>query len=103
MEYATGRCMCHPHLRLPFEVDDVIAMVRKVFTGHVRFHDGVYELAPGITVHKISGPTKGLQCVRVKTRRGAVVLASDTSHLYPHFEDGRVFPITYNVGDVLEG
>lgn len=103
MAYATGRCMCHPHLRLPFEIDDVIAMVRKVFTGRVRFHDGVDEVAPGITVHKIGGHSKGLQCVRVKTRRGHVVIASDTAHLYPHFEGGRVFPITYNVGDVLEG
>jgi hypothetical protein len=31
------------------------------------------------------------------------VLASDASHLYAHFEQGRVFPITYNVGDVLAG
>jgi hypothetical protein len=32
-----------------------------------------------------------------------VVLASDASHLYGHFEQGRVFPVTYCVGDVLEG
>ena len=31
MAYATGRCMCHMALRLPFEADDVVAMVRKVF------------------------------------------------------------------------
>jgi hypothetical protein len=41
--------------------------------------------------------------VRVKTARGPVVLASDTTHLYAHVEQGRVFPITYNVGEVLEG
>jgi glyoxylase-like metal-dependent hydrolase (beta-lactamase superfamily II) len=103
MEYATGRCMCHAHLRLPFEVDDVVAMVRKVFAGRVSFHDGADEIAPGISVHKIGGHSKGLQCVRVKTARGHVVLASDTTHLYAHFEGGRVFPITYNVGEVLEG
>jgi glyoxylase-like metal-dependent hydrolase (beta-lactamase superfamily II) len=103
MEYATGRCMCHAHLRQPFEADDVIAMVRKVFAGRVTFHDGVDEVAPGITVHKIGGHSKGLQCVRVKTRRGHVVIASDTTHLYTHVEGGRVFPLTYNVGDVLEG
>ena len=40
MAYATGRCMCHRALRLPFEVEDVIAMVRKVFTGRCAFHDG---------------------------------------------------------------
>ena len=38
MAYATGRCMCHTALRMPFEVDDVVAMVRKVFTGRVAFH-----------------------------------------------------------------
>ena len=41
--------------------------------------------------------------MRVKTKRGHVVLASDASHLYSHFEEGRVFPVTYNIGDVLEG
>ena len=103
MAYATGRCMCHPVIRIPFEADDVVAMVRKVFAGRVRFHDGPWEMAPGITVHKIGGHSKGLQCIRVRTRRGHVVLAADASHLYAHINEGRVFPVTYNVGDVLEG
>ena len=103
MAYATGRCMCHAHLRMPFEADDVTAMVRKVFAGRVVFHDGDEEIAPGLTVHRIGGHSKGLQSVRVKTRRGHVVLASDATHLYQHIDEGRVFPITYNVGEVLEG
>jgi glyoxylase-like metal-dependent hydrolase (beta-lactamase superfamily II) len=103
MAYATGRCMCHQMLRIPFSESDVLAMVRKVFAYRVEFHDGVEELAPGITVHKIGGHSKGLQCVRVKTRRGAVVIASDCCHLYSHLDEGRVFPITYSVGDTLEG
>jgi glyoxylase-like metal-dependent hydrolase (beta-lactamase superfamily II) len=61
------------------------------------FHDGASEVAPGLTVHYIGGHSKGLQCVRVKTRRGYVVLAADATHLYAHLDDGRVFPITYNV------
>ena len=76
MAYATGRCMCHAQQRIPFEADDVVAMVRKVFDGRVVFHDGDDQLAPGITVHHIGGHSKGLQCVRVKTRaraRGAGV------------------------------
>jgi glyoxylase-like metal-dependent hydrolase (beta-lactamase superfamily II) len=81
----------------------VLAMVRKVFAYRVEFHDGVEELAPGITVHKIGGHSKGLQCVRVKTKRGYVVIASDCIHLYSHIDEGRVFPITYSVGDTLEG
>jgi glyoxylase-like metal-dependent hydrolase (beta-lactamase superfamily II) len=103
MAYATGRCMCHAALRMPFEADDVVAMVRKVFAGRVEFHDGDDEIVPGVTVHHIGGHSKGLQSVRVKTRRGHVVLAADAAHLYAHLETGRVFPITYNVGEVVEG
>ena len=103
MAYATGRCMCHQSLRAPFEADDVLAMVRKVFAGRAIFHDGHAEIALGLTVHLIGGHSKGLQCVRVKTRRGYVVLASDATHLYAHIGSGRVFPITYNIEEVVEG
>jgi glyoxylase-like metal-dependent hydrolase (beta-lactamase superfamily II) len=56
-----------------------------------------------ILMHKIGGHSKGLQCIRVATRRGHVVLAADATHLYAHIEQGRVFPIVYNVEEVLEG
>ena len=103
MAYATGRCMCHAALRMPFEVDDVAALVRKVFAGRIAFHDGVDELVPGVTLHHIGGHSKGLQSVRVTTRRGHVVLAADAAHLYAHLQSGRIFPITYNVAEVVEG
>ncbi len=103
MAYATGRCICHHEIRVPFEADDVVAMVRKVFAGRVAFHDGDEALAPGISVHHIGGHSKGLQCVRVKTARGQVVLASDATHLYAHVNEGRVFPVTYSVAETLEG
>jgi glyoxylase-like metal-dependent hydrolase (beta-lactamase superfamily II) len=103
MAYATGRCMCHAAMRVPFEAEDVIAMVRKVFAGRAVFHDGEDEIVPGVTVHHIGGHSKGLQCVRVNTRRGHVVLAADAAHLYAHLESGRIFPITYSVAEVVEG
>jgi len=103
MAYCTGRCMCHQMLRVPFSGADVQAMVKKVFDYRVDFHDGDEEIAPGITVHKIGGHSKGLQSVRVKTQRGYVVVASDACHLYSHMDEGRVFPITYSVADTLEG
>lgn len=103
MAYATGRCMHHAHVRVPFEADDVVAMVRKVFSGRVAFHDGAAQIVPGVTVHRIGGHSRGLQCVQVETARGPVVLASDASHLYAHLEQGRVFPIVDSVADVLEG
>jgi glyoxylase-like metal-dependent hydrolase (beta-lactamase superfamily II) len=103
MAYCTGRCMCHSALRMPFEVDDVLAMVRKVFDGRVCFHDGDREIAPGISVHRVGGHSKGLQVVRVWTRRGWLVVASDASHFYANMEQGRAFPILYSLGDTLEG
>jgi glyoxylase-like metal-dependent hydrolase (beta-lactamase superfamily II) len=103
MAYATGRCMCHPAMRHPFAVEDIVSMVRHLYSGRVVFHDGDEELADGLSVHRIGGHTAGIQAARVWTRRGWVVLASDASHLYANMEEGRPFPIVYNVGDMLEG
>jgi glyoxylase-like metal-dependent hydrolase (beta-lactamase superfamily II) len=103
MAYCTGRCMCHPILSMPFEAEDVAHMVRKVFAGRVKFHDGDSELAPGITLHKLGGHTKGLQVMRVNTRRGPVVLASDATHLYANLERNHPFPVLADVPAYLEG
>lgn len=103
MHYATGRCMCHPAMRHPFAVEDITAMVRHLYADRVAFHDGDEELASGLSVHRIGGHTAGIQSVRVFTRRGWVVLASDASHLYANMEQGRPFPIVYNVADMLDG
>jgi glyoxylase-like metal-dependent hydrolase (beta-lactamase superfamily II) len=103
MAYCTGRCMCHAALRIPFEVEDVIAMLRKVYDGRVTFHDGDQEIAPGISVHKLGGHSKGLQVVRVWTRRGWTVIASDASHFYANMEEGRPFPLVHNVEETLDG
>lgn len=103
MAYCTGRCMCHFGLRVPFEEDDVVAIVRKLFAGRVAFHDGAEEIAPGLSVHHVGGHSKGLQVVRVHTRRGWMVLAADASHFYANMEKGRAFPILHNHEDTLEG
>jgi glyoxylase-like metal-dependent hydrolase (beta-lactamase superfamily II) len=103
MQFATGRCMCHAAMRQAFIVDDITALVRHLFAGRVAFHDGDEALCDGLSLHYIGGHTMGIQCVRVLTRRGWVVLASDTSHLYANMEEGRPFPIVYNVADMLEG
>jgi glyoxylase-like metal-dependent hydrolase (beta-lactamase superfamily II) len=103
MDFATGRCMCHGLMRHGYEADDVVNLVRCVFDQRVQFHDGPAEIAPGIEIHHIGGHTKGMQSVRVRTRRGWVVLASDASHFYAHMEQDRAFPILYNLNDMLEG
>ena len=103
MQYATGRYMCHDCFRGAFEVEDVVGMVRRVYEGRVRFHEGDAQLMPGVSLHLVGGHTMGLQAVRVATRRGAVVLASDASHLYANMEQARPFPIVWSVADMVEG
>ena len=103
MAYVTGRHMGQALLARPYELDDVTAMVRLVFERRVAFHAGDEEIAPGISLHHIGGHTPGLQSVRVHTARGWVVLASDASHYYEHFETGRVFPVTVDLAAVLDG
>jgi glyoxylase-like metal-dependent hydrolase (beta-lactamase superfamily II) len=101
--YATGRCMCHKVLRQPYDVEDVVTFVRKVYADRVVFHDGTAELAPGLSLHLVGGHSDGLQIVRVWTRRGWVVLASDATHLYGNIERGIPFPAVFSVGDMMEG
>jgi glyoxylase-like metal-dependent hydrolase (beta-lactamase superfamily II) len=103
MRYATGRYMCQECFRGAFEAEDVVGMVRRVYDGRVQFHDGDAELMPGVSVHLIGGHTMGLQVVRVATRRGAVVLASDASHFYANMEQVRPFPIVWSVAEMVDG
>jgi len=103
MQYATGRYMCHECFRGAFEVEDVVGMVRSVYAGRVRFHEGDAELAPGVSLHHIGGHTLGLQVVRVKTARGWVVLASDAAHFYANFRQVRPFPIVLDVAAMVDG
>jgi glyoxylase-like metal-dependent hydrolase (beta-lactamase superfamily II) len=103
MRYATGRHMGQQVFRGSFEVEDVVGMVRRVYAGRVCFHDGDAEIAPGVSLHLIGGHTMGLQVVRVMTKRGWVVLASDASHFYANMEQQRPYPIVYSLGDMIEG
>ena len=103
MNYATGRHMAQPVFSGAFDLEDVVGMVRNTYAGRVKFHDGDAQVAPGVSVHLIGGHTMGLQVVRVATRRGWVVLASDASHFYANMEQVRPFPIVYSVADMVEG
>jgi glyoxylase-like metal-dependent hydrolase (beta-lactamase superfamily II) len=103
MYFATGRHMGDPAQSGAYDVEAVIGMVREVYKGRVRFHDGDAEIAPGLSVHHIGGHTLGLQAVRVRTGRGDVVLASDASHYYANMLEKRPFPIVYDVEEMIAG
>jgi len=103
MRYATGRHMTEAQFGGAYDVEDVVGMVRRAYAGRVRFHDGDAQLHPGVSVHLIGGHTMGLQAVRVRTRRGWIVLASDASHFYANMEQERPFPIVWSLADMVEG
>ena len=103
MGFATGRHMCDGYFSHGYEVEEVVGMVRLVYKDRVAFHAGTHQLAPGISLHLIGGHTAGLQCVRVMTRRGWVVLASDASHYYEHMRSHRFFSLAFNLGDMVNG
>ncbi|MGH7120619.1 MAG: N-acyl homoserine lactonase family protein [Acetobacteraceae bacterium] len=103
MAFATGRCMCHDVFRRVLEVEDVVGAVRNVFAGRVRFHDGTATIAPGVSLHLIGGHSGGLQAVRVSTRRGWVVLATDAAHFWANIRRRNPFPLVVDVARMLEG
>ena len=80
MSYATGPCMCHRFLRGGYDPEDIAATVRKLFEDQLVYHEGEGNVAPGISLHRVGGHTDGQQVVRVKTRGGWLVLASDATH-----------------------
>ena len=98
IHYATGRYMRYHRLAHSFEVEDIVGVVRLNFAHRVIFYNGGAELAPGITLHPVGGHSMGLQFVRVHTRRGWVVVASDTTHFYENMMTGRPFTTAFHIG-----
>lgn len=103
MAFTTGPMMCHGPFRHSMSVDHVCSMVKSLFEGRVAFHAGDEEIYPGVSVHHIGGHTPGMMSVRVKTRRGWVVLASDAAHFYEEMERSKPFVVVYNMDDMIKG
>ncbi|MGB6105308.1 MAG: N-acyl homoserine lactonase family protein [Pusillimonas sp.] len=101
MAYSTGKHMRYPRLSRGIEIEDVVGMVRMVFKGRVAFHDGDAQILPGISVHQLGGHTPGLQSVRIHTRRGWIILASDAAHYYENLSTYRPFPNATNMTDAI--
>ena len=103
MAFATGPCMCHDTLRMPFTAGHVCEAVQRLYQGKLTFHDGSAEIADGVSVHCIGGHSRGLQAVRVRTLAGWMVLASDAAHFYENFLLRKPFPIVVDLQDMLDG
>lgn len=103
MAYATSPLMKYDFLRFPYIKEHVAQMVDYHHSGRVKFYDGDAIIAPGITVHRIDGHARGLQAVRINTKRGHVVIASDAAAYAEQFLDYRVSPAVVDVTEMLEG
>jgi len=103
MAYATGPCMCHDVLRMPFTAGHICEAVQRLYSGRLVFYDGEGEIAEGVTVHCIGGHSRGMQAVRVRTHAGWLCLASDATHFYENIWTGVPFPIVVDVEDTLNG
>ena len=101
MVFATGKEMRHAFLRQAYDPKDVCDLIYANFQERLAFHEGEYELRPGITVHWVGGHTRGLQIVRVHTKRGWIVLASDASHYLENLRNRSPFPIVADAGQML--
>jgi glyoxylase-like metal-dependent hydrolase (beta-lactamase superfamily II) len=102
VEFATGRCMCDKFTRLPFDVEDIVTLVRHTYADRVRFHDGDAEFRPGITLHALPGHSASVQAVKVSTPRGPILLASDASHYYANVLNRSPFILTLDAPDTLQ-
>lgn len=103
MAYATGPCMCHDTLKMPFTAGHVCEAVKRLYSGKVTFYDGDAQVADGVTVHCIGGHSRGLQAVRVRTQAGWMVLASDATHFYENIWARKPFPIVVDLQIMLDG
>lgn len=103
MRNATGPDMSRKALNNFFLVDDVCTVIRRLYEGSVVYHDeNESRVTDGISVHRVGGHTPGMQVVRVRTKRGWVVLASDASHFYLNYQDKNPFPVFYNFHDTIK-
>lgn len=98
--FATGRPMRYPACRMPFDVENVVDVVKANFASRVRFVDGDAQVAPGVSVHLVGGHSGGLQAVRVQTEAGPLVLASDAAHFYDTVSLHNPHPVVANMVDV---
>lgn len=101
MAYVVSPLMSKPWFRLAYEVDEIQRCVALLHAGRLDLHGPETEIAPGLTVHLVGGHCAGQEIVRVRTRRGWVVLASDALHYYEELEKAVPFAVVHSVADMM--
>ena len=103
MPIVEGTDPCHPFFRQGYGKRDCATIRGLKAEGRLVEHGNVSVPWPGIELIHIGGHCRGQMVVRVNTKRGPVVLASDAAHLYQEWEEERPFGVFYDMGAMLEG
>jgi glyoxylase-like metal-dependent hydrolase (beta-lactamase superfamily II) len=103
MPIVDGSDPCHPFLRQGYGKRDCATILRAKADGRLVEHERVSVPWPGIELIHIGGHCRGQMAIRVSTRRGPVVLASDAAHLYEEWEREQPFSVFYDMAAMLAG
>ena len=105
MAFATGRHMCAACIRVPFEADHVVAMVRACYADRVQFHDGEGEVAPRRDASTASAAIR-TACRWCASRRRAgrwCIAVRTPCTSTPMSSTGNPFPIIFDLGAMTQG
>ena len=104
MASITGPDMTHPAFRQAYHLCDTQALVQLVYEDRLCFdNDPVVEIAPGLESYLIGGHARGQTVLRVHSKRGWILLASDAVHLFEEVMHERPFAIFYDLAKMVEG
>jgi len=103
LEFVNGPHMRHACFRRGYCTDDLAALLPLLHAGRIVLHEGDVTLAPGLSLHLVGGHTMGLQCVRILTDSGWIVLASDALHYYHEIEASVPWSSNvFHVGEMMD-
>lgn len=103
MPIVEGTDPCHWFFRQGYGKRDCATIRRFKAEGRLVEHANVAVPWPGIELIHIGGHCRGQMVIRVRTRRGPIVLASDAAHLYQEWEEERPFGVFYDMKAMLDG
>ncbi len=104
MASITGPDMTYAPFRIAYHQRDTARLVELLYEDRLSFHtDPVTQMAPGLEFHLVGGHARGQLVLRVHTRRGWILLASDAVHLYEEVETERPFAIFHNLQVMIDG
>ena len=103
IHYATGRYMQYHRLAHSFEVEDIVGVVRLNFAHRVVSSiTAAPSLRPASRCTRSAATRWACSSCKVHTKRGWVVVASDTTHYYENMMTGRPFTTAFHIGLMLE-